>query len=640
VRRILVICAALAVLAAAAALGAAIAQHRTAALADHPLTRPIDKAVVEGWVADAAMGATRPRLKLLVRSIEGVAQTPRYVEISTTDVGALPPGRAASCVASLRPNQGPLAPGAYDGAFQAYFERVGATGFSFGACRTATFAPPARWDDELLVRVAAVRRALTETIAHAAPGQGGAVAAALVTGDRSLISPETNRIFRDSGLGHMLSVSGLHMGLVAGMTYGALHLLFALIAPLALRFPIRKWAALAALLVTGAYLVISGNSVPAQRSFVMIAVAMGAILVDRPALTMRSLAVAAVIVVALTPEAVVTPGFQMSFAASAALLATFEAVSARRAKEPIAAPGPLVGALQSGWAWFSGALAASAVAGLATDPFALMHFQRVSFYALPTNLIATPITTFILAPAAAAAAILAPFGAADAAWRVMGDALDFLIAAAASFANRPEAVRWLPRPSEGVFLLWVFAVCWACLWRGALRWLSAPILVFAIALYVVTPKPILWVDASADAVLARDGERWVKIAGQRGAFEAERIGQLAGLGPRDVEALAPPEDCGQSLCLWRAPDGRRGALIIEETGFAAFCAPGAIVVSRATASAAWRARCRPAALIQPGDLATRGGASITLDRDRVFTTFAQNASSRPWRVLGRISSAE
>lgn len=101
------------------------------------------------------------------------------------------------------------------------------------------------------------------------------MAAALVTGDRSLIDSETNRAFRDSGLGHLLSVSGLHMGLVAGMLYGGLHLMFALIAPLALRFPIRKWAACVAILGTGAYLVLSGNSVPAQRSFVMIAVAMG-----------------------------------------------------------------------------------------------------------------------------------------------------------------------------------------------------------------------------------------------------------------------------------------------------------------------------------------------------------------------------
>jgi competence protein ComEC len=269
-----------------------------------------------------------------------------------------------------------------------------------------------------------------------------------------------------------------------------------------------------------------------------------------------------------------------------------------------------------------------------------MHFQRVTFYALPTNLIATPITTFILAPAAAGAAILSPFGAADVAWRVMGDALDFLIAAAASFADRPEAVRWLPQPSQGVFLLWVFAVCWACLWRGALRWLSAPILVFAIALYVVTPKPIVWVDANAEAVLARDGPRWVKIAGQRGAFEAERIGQLAGLGPRDVEALAPPEECGKSLCLWRAPDGRRGALIMEAAGFAAFCTPGAIVISRTIASVEWRTRCKPAALIQPSELATRGGASITLDRGRVTTIFGQTGARRPWHILERISSVE
>jgi competence protein ComEC len=426
------------------------------------------------------------------------------------------------------------------------------------------------------------------------------------------------------------------------MIYGGLHLLFALIAPLALRFPIRKWAAFAAIVGTGAYLVVSGNSVPAQRSFVMIAVAMGAILVDRPALTMRSLAVAALIVTLLTPEAVVTPGFQMSFAASAALLAAFEAYSAHHAREPIAAPGPLIGALQSGWAWFSGALMASAVAGLATDPFALMHFQRVTLYALPTNLIATPITSFILAPAAAAAALLAPFSQADIAWRAMGGGLDFLIAAAASFADRPEAVRYLPRPEEAAFLLWIFAVAWGCLWRGALRWLALAPLTVGIALYVTAPKPAILVDGRGEAVLAKvsaaSGAHWTKIAGRSGAFEAERVGQLAGLGPKDVADLAEPEGCSADLCHWRTPGRRNGFLVRTVAGYASACAPGAIVIARIAAPADWRARCRPAALVRPSDLAARSGVTITEAGRGLTVRFAQSPSRRPWRTITASSS--
>ncbi|MGE3867838.1 MAG: ComEC/Rec2 family competence protein, partial [Hyphomonadaceae bacterium] len=387
---------ALGVLAAAAALGFAAAQTQTALLAAPRLAAASGEPVrVEGWVVDATMGASRPRLKLLVRAIEGVAAPPRYVELSTTASGALPPGRSAHCLALLRPPEGPLAPGAYDAAFAAYFERVGATGFSLGPCRAALFGPPEdRWDAAAL-RINALRRAVTETIAAHAPGRGGAVAAALVTGDRSLIDPDTARIFRDSGLGHLLSVSGLHLGLIAGLIFAGVHGGLALIAPLALRFPIRKWAALAALLVAGFYLVLSGSSVPAIRSYVMIAVAMGAILIDRPAITMRGLGVAALIVTLGAPNAVVTPGFQMSFAASAALVAAFEIYAARRRGEVLGAPGVLVGGLQMAGRWLAGGLLASVVAGLATDPFALMHFQRVAIYGLPTNLVATPVVSFL-----------------------------------------------------------------------------------------------------------------------------------------------------------------------------------------------------------------------------------------------------
>jgi competence protein ComEC len=619
---------------AAATLGFAAAELRTASVAAPAVEQETGPVAVEGWVIDAAMGATRPRLTLLVRSVEGMAKPPRALEISTTQAGALQPGRAARCTAVLRPIEGPLAPGAYDAAFAAWFERVGGSGFSFGACRPGLFGPPADKMDALGLRIVSLRRAITETIADAAPGQGGAVAAALVTGDRSLIDAETNRKFRDSGLGHMLSVSGLHMGLVAGMLYGGLHLVLALIAPLALRFPIRKWAAAVAILGTGAYLIVSGNSVPAQRSFVMIAVTLGAIVIDRPAITMRGLAVAALIVTLLTPEAVLTPGFQMSFAASAALVGAFEAYAAHRKRQPIATPGMLIGSLQSGWAWLSGSLLASVVAGTATDPFALMHFQRFTLYAVPTNLIATPITSAILGPAAIAGAGLSLLGAADGAWRLMGDALDFLIAAAAVFADRPEAVRYLPRPPEPAFLLWTFAVAWACLWRGPLRLGALAPLALGLGLYAAAPRPALWLDGRGEAFVARaataEGPRWFAIHERSGDFEAERIGQLAGLSPLEMARAPSLEACTSALCTWKTPAGRNGALVLTADGFASACMRGAIVIARTAPPADWRARCQPAVLVTPSDLAARGGASITEIEDRVETRFALVSNVRPW----------
>jgi competence protein ComEC len=621
---------------AAAAAGFVAADLRTRAVAAPRIERETGPVAVEGWVVDAAMGETRPRLTLRVRSVEGMARPPYALDISTTLTGALQPGRAARCLAVLRPIDGPLAPGAYDAAFAAWFEQVGGGGFSYGACRPALFGPPQDAWDALGLRIVAWRRAITETIANAAPGQGGAVASALVTGDRSLINSETNRVFRDSGLGHMLSVSGLHMGLVAGMIYGALHLGLALIAPLALRFPIRKWAATAAILGTGAYLILSGNSVPAQRSFVMIAVAMGAILIDRPAITMRGLAVAALIVTLMSPEAVLSPGFQMSFAASAALVAAFEAYTAHRKRQPVATPGMLVAALQTGWGWLSGALLASAVAGTATDPFALMHFQRFTLYALPTNLIATPITSLILGPAAVAGGVLSGFGFADWAWALMGGALDFLIAAAGVFADRPEAVRYLPRPPEAAFLLWTLAVCWACLWRGPLRAGAIALALAGVALYAAAPQPMLWVDGRGDALLARasteTGPRWFALYDRTGRFEAERVGQLAGLSPAEVGRLPSPEHCIAALCSWKTPAGRMVFLVRDAAGLDQACVANAIVVARVPSPPDWRIRCRTGALVTPDALTAKGGAAMTETPRGVETRFALSASVRPWAL--------
>ena len=347
-------------------------------------------------------------------------------------------------------------------------------------------------------------------------------------------------VFRDSGLAHLLSVSGLHMALVAGGIYAAIHFLLALIAPLALRFPIRKWAAAIALAGAGMYLVVSGASVPAQRSFVMTAVALGAVLIDRPAFTLRGLGVSAMIIVTLAPESVVDAGFQMSFAATAALIAAFE----RRAAPAVigATPGLLLGGLASTWRVLSDMLLASLVAGLATDPFAIYHFQRFSVYGLAANLAATPLISFVIAPASVLAAVLAPFGLADWPLTVMSGALDMVRAIGGVFAERPEAVRTLPAAPAVAFLLAVGAISWMCLWAGRLRWFALAFIATAAAIYALAPKPMLWADGDLRAVVARTPAGWVTVGAPKpNAFATGRLGGLAGLTEARIGKLSAPD---------------------------------------------------------------------------------------------------
>ncbi len=601
------------VLAAGAGLGLSAGSVRERLVASPKLAAETGPVLVDGWVRDLDRGASRPRLTILVSTIEGVDKPPLKVRISTTTPGALTPGRAVRCRAILHPPAGPMAPGAYDSAFAAYFEQIGATGFSLGACRPLLDAPPVSAWDAFWLKAAALRRALTESILDIAPGRGGAVAAALITGDQSAIDNTTNTIFLNSGLQHLLSVSGFHMSLVAGMIYAAAHVGLALIPGMALRFPIRKWAAAAAILGAGLYLLISGVSVPAQRAFIMSAVVLGAILIDRPAITMRSLAVAALIVTLLAPEAVLTPGFQMSFAATAALIAAFEMYQAKR-ETGLPTPGLLIASLQSAGRWMAGALLASFVAGLATDPFAMAHFQRVQFYALPANLAATPVITLIVTPAAGAAAALAPFGVAEWPLKIMAWGLDLLVAIGGSFSSRPEAVRGVPKPPDIAFVLCCAAIAWACLWRGKLRYAALAPLAAAALLYALSPRPILMTDGALQAVIARTDQkgaaRWTAMASRGAAFERERLAQLVGIAAPEAQALAAPADCGEAVCRWRTPRGRAAVFVQDASALETACEAGAIVVTRAPPLPDWRARCKPALVIAPDTLTARGGAAI------------------------------
>jgi competence protein ComEC len=343
----------------------------------------------------------------------------------------------------------------------------------------------------------------------------------------------------------------------------------------------------------------------------MACVAFGAILLDRPAISMRGLALAALIVVALFPESVLEPGFQMSFAATMALVALFEMMRRAPHEPSLPTPGPLIGLLQASVRGLGGVLMISLIAGLATDPFAIYHFQRFSIYALPANLIAAPITSFLVAPLAGIAAVLAPFGLADPALEAMASALDLIAAVGETFGTRPEAVRALPQPPDMAFVLVVFAMVWACLWRGALRWLAIAPFAAGIALYVLAPRPVAAFDADLRVVYVREADAWRLIAGRgRSTFARDRLGGMLGLSPPRIERATAPESCGENVCLMRISADRAIIIVRNEAGFAAACRAGAVIVAVPRAPDNFAQTCAPTALIDPTDRAAFGGGMI------------------------------
>ena len=629
--------AALAALACAFGLGASAAQWRAASVAQPAYIESEEPVRVEGWVMAINANDSGPRLRLLVSSIEGQQSPPRFVRVAVPRAGVLTPGRAARCRAVLGPPAGPLAPRAYDFSRRAYFEQLGATGFSFGRCYPARIEPPTSWLDRHKLRLAALRADLSAEIQHAAPGRGGTIAAALITGDRSSIDADTNSALRDSGLGHLLAVSGIHMGVVGGLVFAFLLWTFSLIPPIALRWPVKKIAAAGALIALSAYLVISGSSVPALRAFVMACVAFGAILLDRPAISMRGLALAAVIVTLLFPESVLEPGFQMSFAATMALVALFEMLKRAPHQPALPTPGPLIGALQAISRGIGAVLLISLVAGLATDAFAIYHFQRFSIYALPANLIAAPIMSFLVAPAAGLAALLAPFGHADIGLELMASALDMIAAIGATFGARPEAVRAMAQPSELALMLCVMAMLWACLWRGPLRLGALAWFAASAAVYACAPTPIAAFDSDLRALYARvsqDGdESWTLMAGRgRSTYARDRLGAMLGVSQPQIERLAAPLGCAETACAWRSPSHTLSFALSREA--APTACDAAILITPHEVSDPQSALCPNAIIIDRADLARYGGGFIYEEEAgalRIERAWPDDVR-RPWRA--------
>ncbi|MCI4644876.1 MAG: ComEC family competence protein [Hyphomonadaceae bacterium] len=408
--------------------GAALAKWRTTHAGSPVILAETEPILVEGWVVAIDRGGAGPRLTLDVQAISGFPpeQTPARVRMTHMTDLEVSPGRFVRCYGVLRPPPAPSMAAEYDFQRVAWFRGLGGVGYVLGRCRGGVLGAPAGLARRAQVELASLRRQFAAHVNAAAGARAGGFAAALMSGDRSFMSEADAEALRGAGLAHLLAISGLHMGIVGGLVYLLMRRGLALIEPLAVRVPVQKPAALAALTASAAYLVISGASVSTQRAFIMAAILFGAILFDRAALSLRSFALAMIAVVALHPESVVTPGFQMSFAATGALIATYEAWAARRQRTENGRASGIGFTLKS-------LVVTSFVGAVSTAPFAVYHFGRVASTGLIANLAAMPIITFASAPLAAAALIAAPFGGADPVLRLFGYSLEAVLAIAHAF---------------------------------------------------------------------------------------------------------------------------------------------------------------------------------------------------------------
>ena len=429
-----------AVMLAAAAAGFAIATWKTARVAHGVLARPIYAAALTGFVETRDIRERTDRFVLRVVSMEsprGQIKLER-VRLSVKKGTAPAVGSFVELKARLLPPMSPSRPGSYDFGRDMYFQRIGASGFVMGSIKAAD--PPD--SGGMALRYSAVmqglRDAIDTRIRNVLEGDKRAIATALLTGRRDAISAPVNDAMFVSGLGHVLSISGYHMAVVAGVVFFAIRAMLALVPVLTVSFAIKKWSAAGALVAAAFYLLLSGAEVATQRSFFMTAVVLIAVMVDRRAITFRTLAVAALIVLAIAPEALVHPSFQMSFAATLGLVALVQIGM----PQLFAAPDNSATARVALWGGreFVMLLLASLIAGLATTPYAAFHFHRIAPYGVVANLAAMPVVSALVMPAGLLGLLAMPFGFDGFFWWLMGIGIDWMIAVARWVAGLPGAV--------------------------------------------------------------------------------------------------------------------------------------------------------------------------------------------------------
>ena len=626
---------------AVVAAGFAGAQLRSALVAAPVLEKRVGPVGLSGQVVEVERRTKGWRLTLRhprVRTLDP-ARTPEKIRVTVfADIGGIRPGEWVRLRAVLRPPPEPVAPGAFDFARQAYFKGLGGVGYAFGGVRPLAPEPvagrsPGAAAETVLPGLSRLwwtrlRQAIAERVLAVLPGPPGAVAAALMTGERGAIPEATLQAMRDSGLAHLLAISGLHVGLVAGLLFFIIRALLALVPALALNYPIKKWAAVAAGLGAFAYLQLTGATVPTQRAFLMIGLVLLAVVLERTALSFRLIAWAAVVVLAIAPESLLSPSFQLSFAAVAALIATYELVRDRRHRV-FAGRGPLARA----GLYLSGVALTSAIAGLATAPFAVYHFNRIAWYGIAANMVAVPLTALWIMPWAIAAFALMPFGAEALALAPMGWGIEAMLAVAGWVAAWPGAVGLIPAmPTAGLVLI-ALGGAWLCLWRRPWRLLGLGAILAGVLTAPLNPPPDVLAsgDAKLFAVRGAEGELLVSSAKVR-RFDADiwrrRLGlDVATAWPRLGEAAGGRLSCDPLGCLYRAK-GQVVALARDGRALDDDCAAASVVVSREPV----RGRCTgPRVVIDRFDLWRRGGHALWLSPGGVrVETVRAHRGERPW----------
>ena len=613
----------------AVAAGCGLIWWRAERVATHVLARPamVDlRGQVLAVEPVPARGLTRLTVAL------ATANLPPKVRINVDD-GDLPTGLTSGSEVAMRarlmPPAPPAVPGAYDFARKAWFDGLGAIGKAIGPVRIASAGSAA----------IGLREQMSNHIRERVDGSAGGIAAALATGDRGGIAEADDEALRRSGLAHLLSVSGLHVTAVVGSVFMIVLRLLALSPWLALRWPLRLIAGGAAAAAAVGYTLLTGAEVPTIRSCVAACLVLLALAIGREAMTMRLVAAGASIVLLLWPESLAGPSFQLSFAAVAAIVALHESGWARRWLER--REEGLMARLGRG---LLALLLTGIVVEIALMPIALYHFHRAGIYGAAANIVAIPLTTFVIMPLEALALLLDLAGLGAPIWWLVEGALRLLLWIAHRVAEAPGAVTSVPWVPDGALALIVIGGLWIMLWRTRGRAAGVLPILLGAAWIVATPPPDLLITGDGRHAAIRTGSGLALLRDRAGDYVRDTLSETGGFdGEPPAMAAWRGARCSPDLCLaelvrgdrrWRIL-ATRSAYFIALREMAPLCRAADIVISDRRLPQG----CTPRWLkLDRAALQETGGMAITLDSGRIRTVRRAGAA-HPWRDPATVQPA-
>jgi competence protein ComEC len=610
----------------AMALGCGLVWLRSDWVAAPRLERPL-VTIFEGTVERVEPIASKGDLRLTIAPAD-TALPPR-VRVSIKAEGA-PEGIAAGARLRIRARLAPpppmALPGTHDFARDAWFRGIGAVGRSLGEVAVLQGASPSGLDS--------FRNRLGQHIRNQLPGSAGTIADALATGDQNAVSKEDADAMRRSGLAHLLSVSGLHIAAVVGAVMFLTLKLLALSERLALRFNLIVVAAGMGALAGIGYTLLTGAQVPTVRSCIAALLVLLGVALGRDALSLRLVAVGAIVVLLFRPEALAGPSFQFSFAAVTAIIALHSSALGRRIFMR-RDEGPIARAARM--------LAATIATGLAVEialiPFALYHFHKAGLYGVAANLVAIPLTTFLIMPLEAGALMLDLVGAGAPLWWLAGMTIDGLLWIAHSVANSSGAVATLAAMPGWAFAMMIIGGLWLCLWTSRLRLLGLVPFAIGATAAALSPRPDLLVtgDGRHLAVLADDGTP-LMLRDRAGDFMLDLMSEASGYDDEPGHLSAASFGaCSRDTCIvtirrgeneWRLLATRTSTRLDWEALVRA-CSDADIVVSDRRLPRG----CSPRWLkLDRKALSDTGGVAVYLDGKPRIETVAERLGRHPWAL--------